>query len=519
LKAQLLAILIFFILAFAYLHADYEGGFSPRYVRHSEIIIIILTIFLTSYISKLNNKIILLIFILFVSISVTNSISLAIRTDWNYGKITDLVSYDIVLWPWIPSKSEDITLDLRKVSEQSKWNLEWEEGCNPPITEPRLSVFGLELGPCECSYNNNASRIIRFPREFKYLKIEACSLFAGGDGALLEIFIDNESYSYFINSQRCESIILNISGFADDNYHLITLSAKRNGVCDYEVISVKKLAFLKHTEILREENLIKNPLIWRVYSPCGIYWLNDSIVTDKCYCTFSSYAYTILNFRKEAQFMNIEVCADEAGGDGVLAKIIVNNKTYAFLVPSFNCTTRSILLDLNDREEVNITLTSDTYEYCRNERVFWKSIRFESIPTGIIEKPKEIHNLEDKKEQENWKSINSICPAMFSIGGIKTDVCGCYYPSGILHSFSIQNDKEIKLTVKGCADFAGGDGVIGEISVDGNVTEMFINSNSCNYLEKKIKLSKGNHTLYLQPKIYGSCSAEWIIWKEVMIEE
>jgi hypothetical protein len=449
----------------------------------------------------------------------TNSISLAIRTDWSYEKITDLVSYDIVLWPWLPSKSEDIILDLTKVSEQSKWNLNWEEGCNPPLTEPRLSIFGLELGPCECSYNNNASRSIKIPREFKYLKIEACSLFTGGDGALLEIFIDNDSYSYFINSQKCEIIILNISKFADENNHTITLSAKRNGVCDYEVISVKKLVFLKYTEIIKEENLIKNPLIWKVYSPCGIYWLNNSIVTDKCYCIYPSYAYTNLNFRKEAPFMNIEACADEAGGDGVLARIIVNNKTYAFLVPSFNCTTRSILLDLNDGKELNITLTSDTYEWCRNERVFWKSIRFESMPAGTIERSKEIHNLEEKKEQENWKSINSICPAMFSIEGIKTDVCGCYYPSGILYSFSIQNDKEIELTVKGCTDFAGGDGVVGEIIVDDNVMEMFIKSNGCNYFKKKIKLAKGNHTLYLQPKIYGNCSAEWVKWKEVVIEE
>jgi MFS family permease len=133
LKTQLLALLIFFILAFAYFHADYEGGFSPRYVRHSEIIIVILTIFLASYFSKLKNKIILLIFILFVSISVTNSISLAIRTDWSYEKITDLVSYDIVLWPWLPFKQESIALDLKKVSEQSKWNFTWEAGCDPLI--------------------------------------------------------------------------------------------------------------------------------------------------------------------------------------------------------------------------------------------------------------------------------------------------------------------------------------------------------------------------------------------------
>jgi hypothetical protein len=660
-RKALLLFLLFFILIFFL--GTFEGDFSPRYVRHSEPTIVILTVFLANYLSKLKDKKTLLIFIFLATLSVSNSISIAIRTDWSYERVTDLVSYDIVLWPWLPSKSEDIILDVTKSSEGSKWNLKWEEGCNPPITEPRLSIFGLELGPCQCTFNNNASRAIKIPKEFKYLKIEACSRFAGGDGAILEIFVDNESYSYFINSQRCDSIIINISRFADDNIHTITLSAKRNGVCDYEVIGVKKLVFLKHSEIIEKENLIKNKLIWEVSSPCGIYWLNDSIVTGKCYCTFYSYASTQLKFKRDKPFLNVEVCADEAGNDGVIAKIIINGNTYSFFVPSNSCVKRSIFLNFEDDLEIKLNLTSETYGYCNNERVFWKSIKFENKPDGILDEKKEIYDLRSKEEQKNWKLMfseacnpplteprfsesgietgpcacsfinnasrvikipkgfnalkidvcsrfaggdgisayiyvdgevikkvnidsnscdsiildiskfaddknytitlesrrhgscreevaiwrklellklnysfpvyrfdliddiekwryaNMICKPIFTPTEIVTDFCNCLYDAKAVYSFITEKDKWINLRILGCADLAGGDGVIGKVGIDDNVMEMFIKSNSCNYFEKKIKLEKGNHTLYLKPEIYGNCSEEWVRWKEVVIEE
>jgi hypothetical protein len=604
----------------------------------------------------------LLIFAFLALISTTNSISLAIRTDWSYEKITDLFSYDIVIWPWMPFKQEGIILDLTKPSEQARWNLNWGEGCNPPLTEPRFSVFGLELGPCKCTFNNTASRTILIPKEFKYLKIEACSRFAGGDGAVLDIFIDNVSYSYFINTPECKNIPIDIPNFSDNNPHTLTLQVKRNGVCDHEVIEVKKITFLKNITTSEEENLVKNPLIWKIHSVCNIYWLNDSIVTDKCYCTDPSYAYTIIKFRKELSFLNLEICGDEAGNDGVLAKVIINGNTYNFLVPSTKCILKSIPLNFQG-EKINLTLTSDVYGYCDKERVIWKKIKFENYPNGSKEEQREIYDLRSKEEQTNWKlnfpevcrpplteprfselgietgpcacsfinnasrkiklpkelnalrievcsrfaggdgnsvyvyidneivkranvnsdtcktliiniskfaddkehvltlesrrhntcgeevaiwkeielikwnytfptyqfdfldemekwkSVNIACPAVFTLQGIITDVCGCSQQAKVAYSFETKEDKEIRLKIIACADLAGGDGTIGEIIIDENIKQIFVNSNNCSFFEEKIKLKEGNHTLYLQPQSYGNCSAEWIKWNKVVIEE
>jgi len=55
-----------------------------------------------------------------------------------------LFSYDIVVWPWIPTKQEGIILDLTKPSEQAKWELNWEDGCSPPLTAPKFLTTSLD---------------------------------------------------------------------------------------------------------------------------------------------------------------------------------------------------------------------------------------------------------------------------------------------------------------------------------------------------------------------------------------
>jgi hypothetical protein len=518
LKIKLILLLAFLTFFYVYINRDYEGGFIPRYVRHAEPFIFVLSIFLANYLSKEKNKFFLLIFSIFSFLSVTNCLSLSIRTDWSYEKITDLISSDIVVWPWLSIKQENIiTLDLTKVSEQAKWNLTWEEGCNPPVTEPRFSSQGLELGPCGCVFKNYASRSIKIPLSMRYLEIEVCSRLSGGDGIILLVTIDNRTYSYYIESSKCEQIYINITEFADNRFHVIQLSSERNGVCDFEVLAVKKLSLAKEVKIVDEPNLIKKQWKWEVYSPCKLYWLNNFIVTDKCYCSQSSYASTIVDFERRFPYLNLEVCAGKGGNDGVLAEIIIDNKVYSFLVPSNSCINRSIFID-TEKEKINLTLTSEIYGHCGEERIFWKKITFESEPKGrVIEEGENVYYSVSKIDK--WNSNNKACPADFREEGIITDVCECSSPAQASYYWKTKEDKSMRLRITACAFFAGGDGVIGEIYIDNDLfRQIFIKSNDCVTIEENINLKKGVHIITLQPKIYGNCFAEFVKWAEVVVE-
>jgi hypothetical protein len=160
-----------------------------------------------------------------------------------------LFSYDIVVWPWIPTKQEGIILDLTKPSEQAKWELNWEDGCSPPLTAPKFLTTSLDLDVCHCSFYSNASRLIKIPKSIKYVKVDVCSKFAGGDGVVVKAFLDDVSYFYFINSNECKSIFIDISNFSDDRFHTIKFSVERNSICEDEFIIIKRLLLIKDIKI------------------------------------------------------------------------------------------------------------------------------------------------------------------------------------------------------------------------------------------------------------------------------
>jgi hypothetical protein len=379
-KLKLLLLLAFLVLFITYLSMDYEGGFTPRYVRHAEPIIIILTIFLAEYLAKLKEKKILLIFAFLAFISITNSISLAIRTDWNYEKITDLFSYDIVLWPWVEPMKDKTILQLYDSVEQRKWNLNFPKICNPPVTEPRFSEVGIETGPCGCNFINNASRKLILPKDSNALRIEVCSKFAGGDGVSAYVYVDNKEVAKLqIKSSTCTNIIANISQFADNKEHILTLESRRYKDCIEEVAIWRKVELVKYEK-------------------------------------FPFYEFDL---------------------------------------------------------------------------------------TGEIEK---------------WESSNKICKADFTPEYIRTDFCECLSSAEAVYNFELKDGKDVKLKIIACADFAGGDGIIGEVVVDNNlIGQVFIKSYNCTTFKKTVTLEKGIHTLKLKPKIYGECSAEWVKWREVII--
>jgi len=517
LKDQLLAILIFFILAFAYLHADYEGGFSPRYVRHSEIIIIILSIFLTSYISKLNNKIILLIFILFVSISVTNSISLAIRTDWNYEKITDLVSYDIVLWPWIPFKQESIVLDLTKVSEQSKWNFTWEAGCNPPNTPPIKTNSGILLGPCACTYSNSIERMIYIPKNLNTLKLSACTTSAGLDGIMVYLKIDEREWPLFFNSNSCKDYYINISDFADDKNHKISIYTGVYGICNDEHVYLKKIELLpiSSNENLTQDiyNLLLEYKAWNSTNKnCEADYVGRYFLTNVCSNLESAKIERYVYIKAPA--LLVEACSPYIG-DGTLGIISLGNYSFKLFLKSLEC--RKVIIDVSSLVYTvqKISLTNEPYGDVSDDIVIWKNMTFlgiNEINEDFVLKKNDTYNLAG--ERKGWiLEGEANCLPSFINDHIFVDKCFCMFYSNVNRFL---DKKSYVLNITACSRYAGGDGTILVITLDGTKQlKVFLEPNICKKLEYFEPNGFKNITFTVES--YGLCYDEGVLIKELMI--
>ena len=380
-RNKLLVLLVFYTILVAYLNPDFEGGFTPRYVRHSEPIIVILSIFLSHWLDeelKKKSKITLFLFGIIALVSILNSTSISIRTDWNYEKITDLVSYDIVLWPWISSEEGNLTLDLTKLSEQANWKLSWEKGCNPPITEPRFSELGIETGPCSCAFRNNATRKILIPDYFNALKISVCSRKSGNDGTLGYVYIDGKEISKFqIASSTCKDIIIDIQQFADNKEHLLTLTSYRNRRCNEEVIIWRKVELIKfEKEFPRYEFDIVNE-IEKWYSEntlCPIEVDFEGIITDYCHCYTSGSANYRFNTKSKNLTLKITACASFAGEDGVIGEILIdNNLLKKVYIGSNKCINIKKSFEISPGIHI-LTLKPQIYGECDAEIIKWEKI-------------------------------------------------------------------------------------------------------------------------------------------------
>jgi len=224
------------------LYPYWHGGYTPRYVRNFNIPILFLTFFSFYYIQeagKEKNKFkkysIYAIFSGLVILSTLNVVSLAIRTDWNYEHPANLVSYDLVLWPWIePKERNDITLYLTSLGETMEWKKFGElENC-----KSYSALEGLVTYVCDCENNhvNYAERIIKIPWEKINVTIKACSKYSGGDGVIGKFYFGNFSKEILIPSDSCveKTLILEINPSEDQR---IALKPKIYEKCkDEEII-------------------------------------------------------------------------------------------------------------------------------------------------------------------------------------------------------------------------------------------------------------------------------------------
>jgi hypothetical protein len=230
----LLAIILFIILTYGLLNLRWQGGYSPRYLRYYTIPILFLTFFSFYYIQETKNNLVKLIFLVLVILSILNVTSLGIRADWTYEHEADLVSYDLVLWPWYsPVEEGKIDLLLYTQSEQTRWYI-GEDQC--VYKEPSRGII---TDICGCKVNSSTTRIIDIPWENVEINITACADESGGDGTIGYFKFDNYSEKIFINSNSCKETHIALNN--TKGQHKINLQSGSFGKCAGEWVVWKEI--------------------------------------------------------------------------------------------------------------------------------------------------------------------------------------------------------------------------------------------------------------------------------------
>jgi hypothetical protein len=222
------------------------GGVTPRYNRFLTIPALFLTFFSFYYIQRLSKEkskfkrlVIYSIFVTLVILSILNVISLTVRADWTYEHEADLVSYDLVLWPWYPPKQQEnvINLYLTEQGESVEWKFEGEvEGC-----KPYGKLEGIVTPVCDCEFVTYAERNIEIPWEKIRINITACS--RNGD-AIGKFYFDRIVKETLIKSDSCktESMLIENS----EGQHIMVLKPKMYNACKdgtivWKLITIEKI--------------------------------------------------------------------------------------------------------------------------------------------------------------------------------------------------------------------------------------------------------------------------------------
>ena len=256
------------------------------------------------------------------------------------------------------------------------------DSCNPPLTPPRSTVLGIELGPCMCEYTNFIEKKLKIPVSYRVMKLDACTLSCGDDGIILYITIDNTTYPIVFPANECSQVYLDINEFGDGKLHEIKFAADKYGVCNDEVIYLREMRLLKTVsgvKIIHKDDihfdLIKEVSKWVSENDfCPASMPSNLILTDVCFCKYSAKATRRVKIVKP--FLSVKACSLDAGGDGVIGIVKVGNKTFRSYIPSNEC--KRIIVDVRDFLNTiqNISLSADLHGKCLNEIIIWNNLRF-----------------------------------------------------------------------------------------------------------------------------------------------
>ena len=245
-KKLLLLSIVLIILIYGLLQPMWYGGVTPRYNRFYTIPALFLTFFSFYYIQEISKEkckikkyFIYTIFSILVVLSVLNVSSLAIRADWTYEHEANLVSYDLVIWPWYPPRTTEniINLYLTELGQSVEWKFGGEiNGC-----KPYGALDGIITPLCGCEYATYAERSIEIPWEKVRVNFTACS--GSSDGVIGRFYFDDKEKDLFIEPNSCKQetmLIENSSG----NHNLI-LKPEKYKECTDEIVVWKLISIEK----------------------------------------------------------------------------------------------------------------------------------------------------------------------------------------------------------------------------------------------------------------------------------
>lgn len=211
---------------------DYKGGFGPRYARfYFPTLVVLMLLSMKGYESSgMKSKIFFSLLIIF---SITNNVSLAVRTDWFYENAMSRVSNDLILFPYYPVQE---TLATHALSFQGPEKLLWitSQSCPPS------QVFeGFILRVCDCQTPSRITNNVTIPENATSMRVTYCSGSAGGDGLYLNVGQGDGEQRLIIPSGKCGSKTIEVRGGVKP----VTLRPEVKGACEDETILVKSIRF------------------------------------------------------------------------------------------------------------------------------------------------------------------------------------------------------------------------------------------------------------------------------------
>jgi hypothetical protein len=106
---------------------------------------------------------------------------------------------------------------------------------------------------------------------------------------------------------------------------------------------------------------------------CRAQITDEGLMTDVCECKYNSWAERDIIFPGSLN-LSVNACTHYAGGDGVKAKIYLDNEVInEFFIPSNSCITKTIPINTTKTSHV-IKLYSTINGTCDTEMVIWKSL-------------------------------------------------------------------------------------------------------------------------------------------------
>jgi hypothetical protein len=95
----------------------------------------------------------------------------------------------------------------------------------------RYTTNGIELGVGNCDSTSSLQKSIAIPKNARTMNVRACADFAGGDGTMIKVYVDNEANIFEIPSNLCLENNFGIGKFADGKEHMIRIESQIKGSC------------------------------------------------------------------------------------------------------------------------------------------------------------------------------------------------------------------------------------------------------------------------------------------------